>query len=118
MTPEAAQKELVMAMPKLAAGGDQATQARERIITIMAVQLRISPDNAAKRFDAAQAQVTGVMDEAMQTAKVAADTTASAASKAAFLVFVALVLGAAAAAFGGSLAVPRRVAFIDPTGRP
>ena len=40
--------------------------------------------------------------------------TAGAASKAAFLAFAALVLGAAAAAFGGSLAVQRRVAFVDP----
>ena len=53
----------------------------------------------------------------MQTAKVAADATAGAASKAAFLAFVALVLGAAAAAFGGSLAVQRRVAFVGPIGR-
>jgi hypothetical protein len=117
MTPEAAQKELVMALPKLAAGGDQATQARERIIAIMANQLRISPDDAAKRFDAAQALVTSTRNEDMHTAKVAADTTASAASKAAFLAFVALVLGAAAAAFGGSFAAQRRVAFVDLTSR-
>ena len=112
MTPEAAQKELAMAMPKLAAGGDQAKEARERIISIMAVQLKISPDEAAKRFDEAQAQLTAAKNEAMQSAKVAADATAGAASKAAFLAFVALVLGAAAAAFGGSLAVQRRVAFV------
>ena len=117
MTPEAAQKELVMAMPKLAAGGDQATQARERIVTIMATQLRISPDDAAKRFDAAQAELTAAKNQAIQTAKVAADATASVASKTAFLAFVALVLGAAAAAFGGSLAAQRRVAFIDPSAR-
>ena len=117
MTPEAAQKELAMVMPKLAAGGDQAKQASERIISIMAVQLKISPDEAAKRFDEAQAQLTAAKNEAMQTAKVAADATAGAASKAAFLAFVALVLGAAAAAFGGSLAVQRRVAFGDPIGR-
>ena len=117
MTPEAAQKELAMVMPKLAAGGDQAKQASERIISIMAVQLKISPDEAAKRFDEAQAQLTAAKNEAMQSAKVAADATAGAASKAAFLAFVALVLGAAAAAFGGSLAVQRRVAFVDPIGR-
>ena len=58
MTPEDAQKELAMAMPKLAAGGDEAKQARERIVAIMAAQLQISPDDAAKRFDDAQAQLT------------------------------------------------------------
>lgn len=116
MTPEAAQKELAMAMPKLAAGGDQATEARERIVAIMAAQLKISPDDAAKRFDDAQAQLTRAEDEAMQTAKAAADATAGAASKAGFLAFAALVLGAAAAAFGGSQAVQRRVAFVEPIG--
>ena len=105
-----------MAMPKLAAGGDQATQARERIVAIMAAQLKISPDDAAKRFDDAQAQLTRAEDEAMQTAKAAADATAGAASKAGFLAFAALVLGAAAAAFGGSQAVQRRVAFVEPIG--
>ena len=53
----------------------------------------------------------------MQTAKVAADATAGAASEAAFLAFFALVPGAAAAAFGGSLAVQRCVAVVDPIGR-
>ena len=117
MTPEAAQKELAMAMPKLAAGGEQAKQARERIVAIMAVQLQISPADAAKRFDDAQAQLASTAKEAMQTAKVAADQTASAASSAAFLGFVALVLGGAAAAFGGSLAVQRRVASAQVVGR-
>ena len=53
----------------------------------------------------------------MQTAKAAADQTASAASKASVLAFIALVLGAVAAAFGGSLAVPRRVAFVERIAR-
>ncbi len=117
MTPEVAQREIAMAMPKLAAGGEQATQARERIVAIMAAQLQISPADAARRFDEAQAQIADTAREAMQTAKVAADETASAASNAAFLGFVALVLGGAAAVFGGSLAVQRRVATVQVVGR-
>ena len=117
MTPEDAQKELAMAMPKLAAGGEQAKQARDRVVAIMAAQLQISPDDAAKRFDEAQAQLTAARDQAAQTAKVAADEAASAASKAAFLAFAALLLGGAAAAIGGSMAVQRRAAFAAPTGR-
>ena len=116
LTAEAAQKEIAMAMPKLLAGGDQAKQARERIVAIMAAQLKISPEDAAKRFDEAQAQLTQAKNQAVQTAKAAADQTAGTASKASFLAFVALVLGAAAAAFGGSLAVQRRVAFVQPIG--
>ncbi len=117
LTPAAAQQELAMALPKLTAGGDEATQARERIVAIMAAQLQISPSDAAERFDEAQARIAKTADEAMQTAKVAADQTASAASSAAFLGFLALVLGGAAAALGGSFAVQRRVAFIEPIGR-
>ena len=106
-----------MAMPKLAAGGAQAEQARERVIAIMAAQLQISPADAATRFDEAQAQLTAARDEAVQTAKAAADQTASAASTAAFLAFAALLLGSAAAAVGGSMAVQRRIAFVAPVGR-
>ena len=116
LTAEAAQQEIATAMPKLLAGGEQAKQARERIVAIMAAQLKISPEDAAKRFDEAQAQLTQAKDQAVQTAKAAADQTASAASKASVLAFIALVLGAAAAAFGGSLAVQRRVAFVQPIG--
>jgi hypothetical protein len=117
LTPDAAQKELAMALPKVAAGGEEAKQARERIIAIMAAQLQISPDDAAKRFDDAQAQLTQAKNEAVQTARVAAEETAKAASMASFLAFAALLLGAAAAAVGGSFAVQRRVAFVEPTGR-
>ena len=117
MTPEAAQQELAMAMPKLAAGGEQAKQARERIVAIMAAQLQISPADAAERFDDAQAQLATTARQAMETAKVAANQTASAASSAAFLGFVALVLGGAAAVFGGSFAVQRRVAPAQVVGR-
>ena len=116
LTAEAAQQEIATAMPKLLAGGEQAKQARERIVAIMAAQLKISPEDAAKRFDEAQAQLTQAKDQAVQTAKAAADQTASTASKASVLAFIALVLGAAAAAFGGSLAVQRRVAFVQPIG--
>ena len=116
MTADAAQQEIATAMPKLLAAGEQAKQARERIVAIMAAQLRISPEDAAKRFDEAQAQLTQARDQAVQTTKAAADRTARTASKASVLAFIALVLGAAAAAFGGSLAVQRRVAFVQPLG--
>ena len=76
LTAEAAQQEIATAMPKLLAGGEQAKQARERIVAIMAAQLKISPEDAAKRFDEAQAQLTQAKDQAVQTAKAAADQTA------------------------------------------
>jgi hypothetical protein len=44
MSPEDAQKAIASAMPGLAAGDDRAAQSRERIVTIMAVQMRVSQD--------------------------------------------------------------------------
>ena len=44
----------------------------------------------------------------MQTAKDAADASASAASRTSFAIFVTLLLGAIAAAAGGAFAVQRR----------
>ena len=116
MTAEAAQQAIATTMPQLLAGGEQAKQAREHIVTIMAAQLKISPEDAAKRFDEAQAQLSQAKDQAVQTAKAAADQTASTASKASVLAFIALVLGAMAAAFGGSLAVQRRATVVAPIG--
>jgi hypothetical protein len=112
MTPETAQQEIATALPMLAAGGEEAKAARERVIGIMAAQLGISREDAGKRFDEAQAQLARARAEAVQAAKVAADRTAGAASTASFLAFAALLLGAGAAALGGSAAVQRRAAFI------
>src|SRR5204863_10193710 len=65
MSPQDAQKELVRLLPDLAAGGDRANQAKQRILDIMAAQLKISPDDAAKRFDQAQAQFTQTKEQAI-----------------------------------------------------
>jgi hypothetical protein len=75
----------------------------------MAAQQHISHDDAAKRFDDTQAKVQQARDQAAQTAKDAADASAAAASKTSFAAFGNLLLGAIAAAIGGSLAVQRRL---------
>jgi hypothetical protein len=71
--------------------------------------MKISHDDAAKRFNDAQAKLQQTKDQAVQTAKNAADASAAAASKASFAAFAVLLLGGIAAAFGGSLAVQRRL---------
>lgn len=112
MTPEAAQKEVVTNLVTYAKGGPDASGARARVIAIMAAQQHISPEEATKQFDAAQAKVTQAREQAVQTAKNAADESAAAASKAAFGGFAVLLLGALAAAIGGSLAVQRRARIV------
>ena len=109
MSPQDAQKEVVSNLATYARGGPDAQPAKERVISIMAAQAHISRDDAAKRFDDAQAKLKQTRDQAVQTAKNAADASAAAASKTSFAAFGCLLLGALAAAFGGSLAVQRRL---------
>ena len=104
---EQAQQEIAANLPKLAVGGDQAKQAHDRIVAIMAAQLNITPDEANQRLDKLQGQVAQTTDQAKDKAKQVADKTASGLSKASLIAFVSLLLGAIAAAFGGSLGVRR-----------
>ena len=108
MSPQDAQKEIVAALPKLAAGGPDAAVAKDRIIAITAAQGHISREDATKRFDDAQARFTQAKDQTVQTATNAADKSAGAASTGSFLGFAVLALGAIAAALGGAAAVQRR----------
>ena len=75
----------------------------------MAAQMKVSRDEAAKKFDDTQAKLKRTRDQAVQAAKDAADASAAAASKTSFAAFGVLLLGAIAAALGGSLAVQRRL---------
>jgi hypothetical protein len=108
MSPQDAQKAVATNLTTYAGGGPDAAAAKERIINIMAAQMKISHDDAAKKFDDAQAKLQQTRDKAIQTAKDAADASASAASKASFGAFLVVLLGGLAAAFGGSMAVQRR----------
>ncbi len=109
MSPQDAQKEVASNLATYAKSGPDAGAAKERVISIMAAQGKISHDEAAKRFDDAQAKLKQTRDQAVQTAKTAADDSAAAASKASFGAFGLLLLGGLAAAIGGGAAVQRRV---------
>ncbi|MGI4978591.1 MAG: YrzE family protein [Janthinobacterium lividum] len=109
MSPQDAQKEVAKDLATYAKGGPDAAGAKERVVSIMAAQLKVSHDDAAKKFDDAQAKLQQAKAQAVQTAKNAADASASAASKTSFAVFVDLLLGGIAAAVGGALGVQRRV---------
>lgn len=108
LTAEQAQQEIAANLPKLAAGGDQAKQAHDRIVAVMAAQLNVTPDEANQRLDKLQSDASRTADQAKEKARQAADKTASGLSKASLAAFVALLLGAIAAALGGSLGVRRR----------
>jgi hypothetical protein len=108
MSPQDAQKAIATNLTTYAGGGPDAAAAKERIISIMAAQMKISHDDAAQKFDAAQAKLQQTRDKAVQTAKDAANASASAASKVSFGAFIVILLGGLASAFGGSMAVQRR----------
>jgi len=109
LSPQDAQKQVVTNLATFAKGGPDAPAAKERVIATMAAQQHISHDDAAKQFNDGQAKLQQARDQAVQTAKNAADASASAASKTSFAAFGNLLLGAIAAAMGGSLAVQRRL---------
>ena len=109
MSPQDAQKAVARNLVIYAKGGSDAPRAKQQIVAIMAAQQHISPADATKQFDSAQAKLQQEKDQAIQTAKNAADASAAAASKTSFAVFGDLLLGAIAAAIGGSLAVQRRL---------
>jgi hypothetical protein len=109
MSPEDAQKDVAKNLVTYAGGGADAAAAKERIVSVMAVQMKISHDEAARRFDEAQAKLKQTKDQAVQTAKNAADASATAASRASFVAFGVLLLGGIAAGIGGSLAAQRRL---------
>ncbi len=109
MTPQDAQKQVASNLVTYAKGGADAPAAKEKVIAIMAAQMKISHDDAAKQFDDNQAKLKQVRDQAIQSAKTAADNSAAAVSTASFAGFGVLLLGLIAAAVGGSLAVQRRM---------
>lgn len=112
MSPQDAQKAIATDLVTYAGGGGEAAAAKERIIAVMAVQMKVDRNEAARRFDDGQAKLQQTRDNAVQTAKNTADASASAASRTSFAGFAVLLLGAVAAAVGGSLAVQRRLRVV------
>ncbi|GAC1523229.1 MAG: hypothetical protein NVS2B16_31400 [Chloroflexota bacterium] len=107
MNPQDAQKAIATDLTTYAKGGADAAAAKEHVINIMAAQMKISHDEAAKKFDDAQAKLKQTRDRAAQAAN-AADASILAAFGVSFGAFSVVLLGGLAAAFGGSMAVQRR----------
>lgn len=99
-------KAIAQAFPDLLSGGDKTAAAKQRITAIVAAQAHISPQDAQKRVDDAQARLTNLKNQAVQTARRTADASAAAASHASFLAFIGILIGAIAGAIGGGLASP------------
>jgi hypothetical protein len=112
LSADQAQSELVAALGQMATGSQQeAQQARQRAVAIVAQQAGISPEQANQRIDQLETEVKQKADQAKAKATEAADSAASAASSAAIWAFIAFVLGAAAGAWGGSMGTRNRVEY-------
>lgn len=109
MTSEQAQKEIAQELPALAAGGQDGVRAESRIVDIIAAQRKISRPEAQAQVTRAKAQFVQSKNKAIETAKSATDTAAGAAAGTSFTLVIALLIGAAAAAFGATAATRRRV---------
>ncbi len=103
MSPEQAQAAVVKLVPELLGGGDQAKQARQRIVNIVAAQANISPEQANQKLDQWQQQLKSAEQQAKTTAKQAANQAASVAGEASLWGFAVLILGACAGALGGAI---------------
>ena len=111
MTPEQAQAEIARQLPALAQGGNEGARAESRIVDIVAARSSMSRPEAQARVTRAKAEFEQTKNEAVATAKQAADTAASAAAGTSFTLVIALLVGAAAAGFGASAAARRRVSI-------
>ncbi len=105
---EQAQQQIVVNLPRLASGGDQARQAHDRITAIMAARLNITPDEANRRLQQLEGQAAQTSGEVGSKTRQVADTTASGLSKASLIAFVALLIGACVAGAGGHVGARRR----------
>lgn len=108
--PQALRDAAVSAMRAVVLGDPaQADAARERAAEALARAQNISIDEARSQVAQYEQQYRQAADQAKQKATQAADAAANATSKGALFGFVALLLGAVAAWFGG------RMGAVDPT---
>jgi hypothetical protein len=99
------------------AGKDTVNQVdKDAVVNVVMNRAGVSKEEATRRVDGwmttyqqTAAKAEQVKADALQKAKEAADATAKATSRAAFGAFLALLLGAIAAAWGGAVGRPRAV---------
>jgi len=108
MTPEQAQKEVAKQLPALARGGADGQRAESRIVDIVAAQRKISRPEAQAQVTRAKQQFVRTKTRTIATAKSATDKAAGAAAGTSFVLVLALLVGAAASAFGATAATRRR----------
>jgi hypothetical protein len=102
----------VLTYIRASATGDEqaANAAREQAVNGLARVANISPDQARSRLNQVEQQYRQTLDQAKQQATRAAEVSRQTASRAGFFGFIALVLGAIAAWYGGGVETPHQIA--------
>jgi hypothetical protein len=111
----------LLAYIRASVGGDRqaADAAREQAVSGLARVADIGPEEARNRLNQVEQQYRQTVEQARRRAAQAAEVARRGASRAALFGFVALVLGAVAAWFGGGLGTPRgAAAALGAGGRP
>ncbi len=100
----------LVAYIRASANGDQqaAQTAREQAVNSLARVANVSPDEARNRLGQVEQQYRQTVQQAKRQAADAAEAARSSAALAGIFGFIALVLGAIAAWFGGGLGTPRQ----------
>ena len=100
----------VLAYVRASISGDQAAAdaARENAVNSIAKAANISPDEAKTRLQQVETQAKQAAETAKQKALQAAEAARKSVATAGIYGFVALLLGAIAAWFGGGIGAPRR----------
>ena len=108
----------IMAYIRASVSGDQAaaSASRDRAVDALAKTANISPDEARTRLQQTEQQARQTADQVKQKAQQAAEAPRKGVASAGIFGFVALVLGAIAAWFGGGVGAPRHEATVR-TGR-
>jgi hypothetical protein len=107
MTPEAASKAVIAAIPAVLKGGEAGQTAENHIADIVAAQAHVSHDEAMKRIDQTRQDLVSAKNDAVDTARSAAAMTAHIAARTSVVAFIVMLLGAIAAGWAGSAAARR-----------
>ena len=104
----------LLAYIRASVSGDQkaADAARDQAVNGLARVANISPDEARNRLNQLEQQYRQAVDQAKQQATQAAEVARRTASEAGIFGFIALVLGAIAAWFGGGIGTPRQSSVV------
>ncbi len=113
---QSVQNSIVSYIRAIVSGDQQQAQAsKDEAVNGLARVANISPDEARGRVDQLTQQYQQTAQRVKQQASAAAEVARKRAAQAGIYGFIALVLGAIAAWFGGGLGTPRRETSVIPT---